>query len=140
MRTRTWIAQDALIVVDLQNAFMVEEVAVAIVPVAVEIVPNVNNLAAAVQDTAQGLLAQAHHRHWTVGHVVAIPAHADPRDAGGTAGKNLRRAARPRHLFDPGGEPEDEVARSTGFSPRPSCKGASDPGLAAASRTSYDTC
>jgi ureidoacrylate peracid hydrolase len=41
----------ALIVVDLQNPFMVEEVAVAYVPVAVEIVPNVNNLADAVRRT-----------------------------------------------------------------------------------------
>jgi ureidoacrylate peracid hydrolase len=41
----------ALIVVDLQNAFMVEEVAVAYVPVAVEIVPMVNKLAAAVRRT-----------------------------------------------------------------------------------------
>jgi ureidoacrylate peracid hydrolase len=41
----------ALIVVDLQNAFMVEEVAVAYVPAAVEIVPNVNRLAAAVRRT-----------------------------------------------------------------------------------------
>ena len=41
----------ALIVVDLQNAFMVEEVAAAYVPVAVEIVPNVNRLAAAVRRT-----------------------------------------------------------------------------------------
>jgi ureidoacrylate peracid hydrolase len=41
----------ALIVVDLQNAFMVEEVAVAYVPIAVEIVPNVNRLAAVVRST-----------------------------------------------------------------------------------------
>ncbi len=41
----------ALIVVDLQNAFMVEEVAAAYVPVAVEIVPAVNRLAAAVRRT-----------------------------------------------------------------------------------------
>ena len=41
----------ALIVVNLQNAFMVEEVAAAYVPVAVEIVPNVNRLAAAVRRT-----------------------------------------------------------------------------------------
>jgi ureidoacrylate peracid hydrolase len=41
----------ALIVVDLQNAFMIEEVAVAYVPVAVEIVPNVNRLAAVVRAT-----------------------------------------------------------------------------------------
>jgi ureidoacrylate peracid hydrolase len=41
----------ALIVVDLQNAFMIEEVAVAYVPFAVEIVPNVNKLAVAVRRT-----------------------------------------------------------------------------------------
>jgi ureidoacrylate peracid hydrolase len=39
----------ALIVVDLQNGFMDEEVAIAYVPTAVEIVPNVNRLAAAVR-------------------------------------------------------------------------------------------
>jgi ureidoacrylate peracid hydrolase len=44
-------AKTALIVVDLQNAFMIEEVAVAYVPSAVEIVPNVNKLAAAVRRT-----------------------------------------------------------------------------------------
>src|SRR5215470_12555742 len=41
----------ALIVVDLQNGFMVEEVAAAYVPIAVEIVPNVNRLASAVRRT-----------------------------------------------------------------------------------------
>ena len=41
----------ALIVVDMQNGFMVEKVAAAYVPVAVEIVPNVNRLAAAVRRT-----------------------------------------------------------------------------------------
>ena len=41
----------ALIVVDLQNGFMVQEVAAAYIPVAVEIVPTVNRLAAAVRRT-----------------------------------------------------------------------------------------
>jgi len=41
----------ALIVIDLQNCFMVEEVASAYVPVAVEIVPAVNRLASAVRET-----------------------------------------------------------------------------------------
>jgi len=41
----------ALIVVDMQNGFLVEEVAAAHIPVAVEIVPNVNRLAAAVRRT-----------------------------------------------------------------------------------------
>jgi ureidoacrylate peracid hydrolase len=44
-------SKTALIVVDLQNAFMVEEVAAAYVPIAVDIVPNVNKLAAAVRRT-----------------------------------------------------------------------------------------
>jgi ureidoacrylate peracid hydrolase len=42
-------AKTALVVIDLQNAFMIEEVAVAHVPFAVEIVPNVNKLAAVVR-------------------------------------------------------------------------------------------
>jgi ureidoacrylate peracid hydrolase len=41
----------ALIVVDMQNGFLVEEVAAAYIPVAVEIVPNVNRLADAVRRT-----------------------------------------------------------------------------------------
>jgi ureidoacrylate peracid hydrolase len=41
----------ALIVVDMQNGFLVEEVAAAYIPVAVEIVPNVNRLAAAMRRT-----------------------------------------------------------------------------------------
>ncbi len=41
----------ALVVVDLQNCFMVEEVASAYVPAAVEIVPAVNRLATAVRET-----------------------------------------------------------------------------------------
>ncbi|MDB5473115.1 MAG: isochorismatase hydrolase [Devosia sp.] len=42
-------SRTALIVVDLQNAFMVEEYAAAYVPEAVTIVPNVNRLASAVR-------------------------------------------------------------------------------------------
>ena len=45
----------ALVVIDLQNAFMVEEVAVAYVPTAVDIVANVNDLAAAVRRTGGGV-------------------------------------------------------------------------------------
>lgn len=41
----------ALVVVDLQNGFMDEEVAIAYVPTALEIVANVNKLAAAVRRT-----------------------------------------------------------------------------------------
>ncbi|RDC71227.1 cysteine hydrolase [Rhodovulum sp. 12E13] len=44
-------AKTALLVVDLQNAFMVEEHAAAFVPGCVDIVPNVNRLAEAVRAT-----------------------------------------------------------------------------------------
>ncbi len=44
-------AKTALVVVDLQNAFMLEGVAHALCPMAKEIVPNVNRLAAAVRET-----------------------------------------------------------------------------------------
>jgi ureidoacrylate peracid hydrolase len=44
-------ARTALVVVDMQNAFMVEGVAHALCKTAVEIVPNVNRLAAAVRRT-----------------------------------------------------------------------------------------
>ncbi|GHA19146.1 hydrolase [Devosia pacifica] len=44
-------SRTALIVVDLQNAFMVEEYAAAFVPEAVSVVPNVNKLATTVRET-----------------------------------------------------------------------------------------
>src|SRR5665213_1542805 len=44
-------ARTALIVVDLQNAFMLDGVGHAVCPVAREIVPNVNKLARAVRGT-----------------------------------------------------------------------------------------
>jgi ureidoacrylate peracid hydrolase len=44
-------SRTALVVIDMQNGFMVEGVAHALCPTAVEIVPNVNRLAAAVRRT-----------------------------------------------------------------------------------------
>ena len=44
-------AHTALVVVDLQNGFMVEGIAHALCPTAVEIVPNINRLASAVRRT-----------------------------------------------------------------------------------------
>src|SRR5262249_60431845 len=43
--------QTALLVVDMQNAFMLEGVAHTLCPMAQEIVPNVNRLAQAVRET-----------------------------------------------------------------------------------------
>jgi len=44
-------ARTALVVIDMQNAFMLPEVAHALCPEAVEIVPNINRLARAVRET-----------------------------------------------------------------------------------------
>ena len=44
-------AKTALVVVDMQNAFMLPGVAHSLVPMAQEIVPNINRLAEAVRDT-----------------------------------------------------------------------------------------
>jgi len=44
-------AKTALVVVDMQNAFMLPGVAHSLVPMAKEIVPNINRLAQAVRDT-----------------------------------------------------------------------------------------
>src|SRR5690349_18302440 len=44
-------AKTALVVVDMQNAFMLEGVAHALCPMAKEIVPNINRLAEAVRAT-----------------------------------------------------------------------------------------
>src|SRR5262249_55739177 len=48
-------ARSALVVIDLQHAFMNEEVGFAPVPAAREIVPAVNRLAAAVRETGGGV-------------------------------------------------------------------------------------
>jgi ureidoacrylate peracid hydrolase len=55
-------ARTALIVVDLQNGFMVDDVAHALCPMAVEVVPNVNRLAAAVRRTG-GRVAWSKNTH-----------------------------------------------------------------------------
>jgi ureidoacrylate peracid hydrolase len=56
-------ARTALIVVDLQNGFMVDDVAHALCPMAVEVVPNVNRLAAAVRRTG-GRVAWIKNTHY----------------------------------------------------------------------------
>src|SRR6516165_1542565 len=67
----------ALIVVDLQNGFMIEDVAVAYVPTAVEIVPNVNRLAAAVRATGgkvfwiKNTMDEASPASWSHYHAIA---------------------------------------------------------------------
>ena len=54
-------AKTALVVVDMQNAFMLPGVAHALCPMAEKIVPNINRLAAAVRETGgHGGLDQDH--------------------------------------------------------------------------------
>src|ERR1051325_3768711 len=54
----------ALVVVDLQNAFMDEEVGHAVCPMAREIVPNVNRLASVVRGV--GALCSGSRTHSTI--------------------------------------------------------------------------
>jgi ureidoacrylate peracid hydrolase len=69
----------ALIVVDLQNGFMIEDVAVAYVPTAVEIIPNVNRLAATVRATGgkvfwiRNTMDEASLASWSHYHAIATP-------------------------------------------------------------------
>lgn len=67
----------ALIVIDLQNGFMVEEYAAAFVPEAVSIVPNVNRLASAVRATGgkvfwiRNTVTDESMESWSNWHVMA---------------------------------------------------------------------
>jgi ureidoacrylate peracid hydrolase len=107
----------ALVVVDLQNAFMVEEVAVAYVPAAVEIVPNVNRLAAAVR-RAGGKVFWLQHTidaesadTWSNYFGMLTPATREGQL------KNLAPGSRGHDLY-PALEvrPEDEIVRKRRFS------------------------
>ena len=68
-------ARTALIVVDLQNGFMVDGVAHALCPMAVEIVPNVNRLAAAVRRTGGKVvwIKNTHDQTWVTMYVEDAP-------------------------------------------------------------------
>jgi ureidoacrylate peracid hydrolase len=110
-------SKTALIVVDLQNAFMVEEVAAAYVPVAVEIVPNVNRLAAAVRRTGgkvfwiKQTVDDASSVAWSEWLAMMTPA------ARHGLVTNLAPGSR-GHAIHPGLEvkPEDEVVQKYRFS------------------------
>src|SRR3954447_11939788 len=107
----------ALVVVDLQNAFMDDTVGHAVCPMARDIVPNVNRLAAAVRATGGGVfwikntVDERSMREW--GHVQAMltPHSRDRRLAAmaeGTQGHDLWPELDVR--------PEDEVVRKYRFS------------------------
>lgn len=107
----------ALIVVDLQNAFMVEEVAVAFVPVAVEIVPNVNRLAAGVRRTGGKVFWLKHTIDadslvtWSEYLGMLTPATREGQS------KNLAPGSRGHDLYPTlEVKPEDEVVQKRRFS------------------------
>ncbi len=80
-------AKTALIVIDLQHAFMNEAVGHAVCPAARDIVPAVNRLAAAVRETGGGVFwVQMTHDsrcedEWSVAHEMAAPAMREKRVA-----------------------------------------------------------
>jgi ureidoacrylate peracid hydrolase len=91
----------ALVVVDLQNAFMLEGVAHSLCPEAVNIVPNVNRLAAAVRETG-GLVVwiqTAEDPTWTTLHAKSSPERRAKRFEAlsrGSIGYQLYKTLEPR--------------------------------------------
>jgi ureidoacrylate peracid hydrolase len=88
----------ALVVIDLQHAFMNDAVGFAPVPAARDIVPAVNRLAAAVRETGGGVfwIKMTHDQRcfddWSVAYEMAAPEYRDKRIAAlseGTLGHDL---------------------------------------------------
>jgi ureidoacrylate peracid hydrolase len=107
----------ALVVIDLQHAFMNEAVGHAVVPSARDIVPAVNRLAAAVRQTGGGVfwIKMTHDdrclEDWSVAFELATPAMREKRIAAlseGTLGHELWPELEVR--------PEDEVVRKYRYS------------------------
>lgn len=80
-------AHTALVVIDLQHAFMNEAVGHAVCPAARDIVPAVNRLAAALRETGGGVfwVRMTHDQRsldeWSVAHEMASPAMREKRVA-----------------------------------------------------------
>ena len=107
----------ALVVVDLQNAFMDDAVGHAVCPAARDIVPEVNRLAATVRATGGGVfwikntVDERSAREWSHMDTMVTPANRDRRVAAmseGTKGHDLWPELDVR--------PEDEVVRKYRFS------------------------
>jgi ureidoacrylate peracid hydrolase len=91
-------ARTALVVIDLQHAFMTDGVGHAVCPAARDIVPAVNRLAAAVRESAGGVfwIQMTHDAlcldEWSVAHEMASPEMREKRIAAlseGTLGHQL---------------------------------------------------
>ncbi len=107
----------ALIVVDLQNGFMVEEVACAYVPTAVEVVPNVNRLAAAVRRTGgkvfwiRNTIDESNITSWSHWFATATPETRRKRIV------NMAPGSRGHDIYpDLEVRPEDEIVNKYRFS------------------------
>ncbi len=107
----------ALVVVDLQHAFMNDAVGHAVAPAAREIVPAVNRLAEAVRAAGGGVfwVKNTHDERclseWSVAHAMATPAMRDKRIAAmseGTPGHELWPTLEVR--------PEDEIIKKYRYS------------------------
>jgi ureidoacrylate peracid hydrolase len=114
-------ARTALVVIDLQNAFMDDRVGHAVVPAARDIVPAVNRLAGVVRQTGGAVfwVKMAHDEQclddWSVAFEMLTPSRREKRIAALSEGT-------PGHELWPGLEirPEDEIVkkyRYSGFLP-----------------------
>jgi ureidoacrylate peracid hydrolase len=110
-------ARTALVVVDLQHAFMNEAVGFAPVPAARDIVPAVNRLAAAVRETGGGVfwIKMTHDERcfddWSVAYQLPTPQFRDKRIAALTEG-TLGHELWPELDV----QPEDEIVKKYRYS------------------------
>ena len=110
-------ARTALVVVDLQHAFMNEAVGFAPVPAALNIVPAVNRLAATVRETSGGVfwIKMTHDERcfddWSVAYELPTPQFRDKRIAALTEG-TLGHELWPELDV----QPEDEIVRKYRYS------------------------
>jgi ureidoacrylate peracid hydrolase len=110
-------ARTALVVVDLQHAFMNEAVGFAPVPAARDIVPAVNRLAAAVRETGGGVfwIKMTHDERcfddWSVAYELPTPQFRDKRIAALTEG-TLGHELWPELDV----QPEDEIVKKYRYS------------------------
>src|ERR1700761_6788870 len=85
-------AKTALVVVDMQNAFMLPGVAHALCPMAEKIVPNINRLAAAVRETGGTVVwivttfTEAAMKDWSTYFEMSTPQQGARRRAALSAG------------------------------------------------------
>ena len=110
-------AQTALVVIDLQHAFMNDAVGHAVVPAARDIVPAVNRLATAVRETGGGVfwIKMTHDdgclEDWSVAFELATPAMREKRIAAlseGTLGHDL--------WPELDAQPQDEIVKKFRYS------------------------